>query len=197
MTNSQLLSTDRAEDEDHLLSSGKSRFSKKDIKKIDTKLIKSLALKDEHNPVLRLIPILRSRFLDLLILCDVCLCAFTSTGHCCLFEDKLQKGSDKACMPISNKVTCQHLAALAVKYAIKGCNVIAPSDMMDGRIKAIRDKLDEEGFHQVSIMSYSAKFASAFYGPFRQATNNTPEFGDRRAYQLALELWPCEQSREM
>lgn len=192
ITNPQNPFLDQGEEEDHLLGSEGSRkpstlgegLQKSKTKAVDIKLIRSLALKDKHNPVLRLLPLLRAKFPDLLILCDVCLCAFTSTGHCCLFEDHERHPTDKNNFPISNKITCQYLATLAVKYALKGCNVIAPSDMMDGRIKAIRDKLDESDLNQVPIMSYSAKFASAFYGPFRDATKNTPEFGDRRAYQL-------------
>lgn len=160
----------------------------------DVKLIKGMALKDKHNPVMRLIPRLREKFPNLLIICDVCLCAFTSTGHCCLFEDHTRvssSGTTKSSashnldsFPISNKLTCQYLAMLSVEYALRGCNVVAPSDMMDGRILTIREKLNENRLHHVSIMSYSAKFASALYGPFRQATENAPEFGDRRAYQL-------------
>lgn len=176
-------------------------------KSLDVKLIRGLALKDTYNPVLRLVPKLRAKFPELLIICDVCLCAFTSTGHCCLFDDQPTGGhsvlpstdfSDHSMsvrsttvganimnqFPISNKVTCQYLAMLSVEYALRGCNVVAPSDMMDGRILRIRERLDENKLQHVSIMSYSAKFASAFYGPFRQATNNAPEFGDRRAYQL-------------
>lgn len=155
----------------------------------DIKLIKGMALQDKHNPVLRLIPKLRAKFPGLLIICDVCLCAFTSTGHCCLFEDHARaKGGPGSAQsgrfPISNKLTCQYLAQLAVEYAKKGCDVVAPSDMMDGRILTIREKLNDNGLNHVSVLSYSAKFASAFYGPFRQATDNAPEFGDRRAYQL-------------
>lgn len=183
----------------------------------DVRLIRGLALKDENNPVLRLIPRLRAKFPELLIICDVCLCTFTSTGHCCLFEEHMplttQTFAQKSLLarptvgntqataplplplpsipigptghyPISNKITCQYLALLALEYARRGCNVVAPSDMMDGRIQTIRDKLNENHLHHVSILSYSAKFASAFYGPFRQATMNAPEFGDRRAYQL-------------
>lgn len=158
----------------------------------DIKLIKGMALKERYNPVLRLIPRLRAKFPKLLIICDVCLCAFTSTGHCCLFEDHARAKGEGApssthtlhSFPISNKTTCQYLAMLAVEYARRGCDVIAPSDMMDGRILSIREKLNDSGLFHVSIMSYSAKFASAYYGPFRQATDNAPEFGDRRAYQL-------------
>lgn len=161
----------------------------------DIKLIKGLALKDKHNPVLRLIPKLKAKFPGLLLICDVCLCAFTSTGHCCLFEDHTRAkangsgasgggGGLSGHYPISNKLTCQYLAMLALEYAKRGCDVIAPSDMMDGRILTIREKLNEHALHHVSILSYSAKFASAFYGPFRQATVNAPQFGDRRTYQL-------------
>jgi len=172
---------------------------------LDVKLIKGMALKDKYNPVLRIIPRLREKFPELLIICDVCLCAFTSTGHCCLFDDK-PKGAHNHSnfqdqharlaslgastsnimgrLTISNKITCQYLAMLAVEYAFRGCNVVAPSDMMDGRILTIREKLDENKLQHVSILSYAAKFASAFYGPFRAATNNAPEFGDRRSYQL-------------
>lgn len=176
--------------------------SPKTSKSHDVRLIRGMALKDKHNPVLRLIPQLRAKFPKLLIICDVCLCAFTSTGHCCLFEDHdiafssltsqslyLNKsapigGRGLSHFPISNKITCQYLAMLSVEYALRGCDVVAPSDMMDGRIQTIREKLDEKKLNHVSILSYSAKFASSFYGPFRQATNNAPEFGDRRAYQL-------------
>ena len=159
----------------------------------DVRLIRGLALKDKYNPVLRLIPKLRSKFPRLLIICDVCLCAFTSTGHCCLFEDHSRASGSTSNsarssllqkFPISNKSTCQYLAMLSLEYALRGCDVVAPSDMMDGRILTIREKLNQQGLSHVSILSYSAKFASAFYGPFRQATNNAPEFGDRRAYQL-------------
>lgn len=174
----------------------------------DVKLIKGMALKEEHNPLLRLIPKLRAQFPQLLIICDVCLCAFTTTGHCCLFDEDHSLGGGPSGtgtnfissshqrqkvvwpgetlnqFPISNKVTCQYLAKLSVVYAKSGCNVVAPSDMMDGRILTIREELNKHNFKHVAILSYSAKFASAFYGPFRQATNNAPQFGDRRAYQL-------------
>jgi len=162
-------------------------------RKEDVRLIKGMALKDKYNPVLRLIPKLRVKFPKLLIICDVCLCAFTSTGHCCLFEDHVKatnasgqalKHGSLSYFPISNNTSCHYLAMLSVEYAVRGCDVVAPSDMMDGRILTIRQKLNENGFNRVAILSYSAKFASAFYGPFRQATNNAPEFGDRRAYQL-------------
>lgn len=175
---------------------------RKKMRSLDVKLIKGMALKEKYNPVLRLIPRLRAKFPDLLIICDVCLCAFTSTGHCCLFDDSHHQQQDKVGAnnnhhilqssstnfmnqyPISNKITCQYLAMLSVEYALRGCNVVAPSDMMDGRILVIREKLNENRLQHVSILSYSAKFASIFYGPFRSATNNAPEFGDRRTYQL-------------
>lgn len=187
------------EEEDHLLEceqvpnaeetiiDSKSEIS---AKLLEMELVKSLALDSKYNPVLRLLPRLKEYFPQLLAMCDVCLCAFTSTGHCCIFEDQLksenvQKSKEQTKLPrMSNKLTCKYLAQLSIEYVTRGCDVIAPSDMMDGRIRAIRKRLDDEKFDDISIMSYSAKFASAFYGPFRQATNNTPEFGDRRAYQL-------------
>lgn len=170
----------------------------------EIELVKMMALQECNNPLLRLLPKLRAKYPNLLLICDVCLCAFTSTGHCCFFEDQLGNGHKTAARPnsgsdcmselrISNELTCAYLAKLAVRYAQMGCHVVAPSDMMDGRIGLIRRELDKNlnqhsnnnnKLSHVSIMSYSAKFASAFYGPFRQATNNSPEFGDRRTYQL-------------
>lgn len=172
---------------------------------LEVKRIKNLALTDENNPVLRLIPRLIEKFPELLVICDVCLCTFTSTGHCCLFNDigkitsqAILEFNDKTnlnrILPenngifhnqrIANEATCQYLALLSVEYATRGCHVIAPSDMMDGRVGKIRKRLDDNRFNQVPILSYSAKFASAFYGPFRQAANSAPSFGDRKAYQL-------------
>lgn len=171
----------------------------------EVKRIKNLALNDKNNPVLRILPRLVEKFPELLIICDVCLCTFTSTGHCCLFEDidkirsqTILEFNDTAnlnrILPgnrssfhnhrIANEATCQYLALLSVEYAARGCHVIAPSDMMDGRVGKIRKMLDDNRFSQVPILSYSSKFASAFYGPFRQAANSAPSFGDRKAYQL-------------
>jgi porphobilinogen synthase len=112
---------------------------------------------------------------DLLVIADLCLCEYTSHGHCgVLREDGL----------IDNDGTLELLARTAVSQARAGADLIAPSDMMDGRVGAIREELDGEGFSDTPILAYSAKFASAFYGPFREAAGSTPAFGDRRSYQM-------------
>jgi porphobilinogen synthase len=112
---------------------------------------------------------------DLLVVTDVCLCEYTSHGHCGVLRD------DGA---VDNDATVELLAHVAVSHARAGADLIAPSDMMDGRVGALRAELDEEGFPDTPILAYSAKFASAFYGPFRDAAGSTPAFGDRRGYQL-------------
>jgi porphobilinogen synthase len=112
---------------------------------------------------------------DLLVLTDVCLCEYTSHGHCGLLR---ADGS------VDNDSSVELLARTALSHARAGADAVAPSDMMDGRVGAIRTALDEEGFDQTPIVAYSAKFASAFYGPFREAADSTPAFGDRRAYQM-------------
>jgi porphobilinogen synthase len=111
---------------------------------------------------------------DLLVITDVCLCEYTSHGHCGVVE----RGQ------VKNDATLELLARIAVSHAEAGADVVAPSDMMDGRVAAIREALDEERFEEVPIMAYSAKYASAFYGPFREAAGSAPQFGDRRSYQL-------------
>ena len=112
---------------------------------------------------------------DLLVIADLCLCEYTSHGHCGLLAGD---GS------VDNDATLELLARTAVSQARAGADVIAPSDMMDGRVGAIRAALDDEGFSEIPILAYSAKFASAFYGPFREAAGSTPSFGDRRSYQM-------------
>jgi porphobilinogen synthase len=112
---------------------------------------------------------------ELLVIADVCLCEYTSHGHCGVLR------SDGA---VDNDSTLELLARTAVSQARAGADIIAPSDMMDGRVGFIRAALDEEGFTDTPILAYSAKFASAFYGPFREAAGSTPAFGDRRAYQM-------------
>jgi porphobilinogen synthase len=112
---------------------------------------------------------------ELLVITDVCLCEYTSHGHCGVLDE------DGA---VDNDATVELLARTAVSHARAGADVIAPSDMMDGRVGAIRRELDAEGHSQTPILAYSAKFASAFYGPFREAVDSTPAFGDRRAYQM-------------
>jgi porphobilinogen synthase len=112
---------------------------------------------------------------ELLVMTDVCLCEYTDHGHCGLIG---AGGS------VDNDSSVELLARTAVSHAAAGADVVAPSDMMDGRVGAIRAALDEEGFADVPIVAYSAKFASAFYGPFREAAGSAPAFGDRRAYQM-------------
>jgi porphobilinogen synthase len=111
---------------------------------------------------------------DLLVVTDVCLCEYTSHGHCGVVEDGTVK----------NDPTLELLARVAVSHVDAGADIVAPSDMMDGRVGAIRESLDEAGFAETPIMAYSAKYASVFYGPFREAADSTPQFGDRRAYQM-------------
>jgi porphobilinogen synthase len=117
---------------------------------------------------------LRERFPELLLLTDVCLCEYTSHGHCGVLA-----GSE-----VDNDATLELLARTAVSHAESGADAVCPSDMMDGRVGAIRRALDESGFQQTPIVAYSAKYASAFYGPFRDAADSAPAFGDRRGYQL-------------
>ncbi len=117
---------------------------------------------------------LRASVPELLVITDVCLCEYTSHGHCGLIRD----GS------VQNDASLELLARMALTHVEAGADIVAPSDMMDGRVGAIRRTLDEQGFNQAPIMAYSAKFASAFYGPFREAARSIPQFGDRRAYQM-------------
>jgi len=112
---------------------------------------------------------------ELVVITDVCLCEFTSHGHCGVVD---QSGY------VQNDPTLELLTRMALSHAEAGADIIAPSDMMDGRVAAIRDGLDGEGFENIPIMAYSAKFASGFYGPFREAAGSTPQFGDRRSYQM-------------
>lgn len=116
----------------------------------------------------------RKKYQDLIVIADVCLCEYTSHGHCGLVKEGI----------ILNDETLPLLSKTAVSYAKAGADIIAPSDMMDSRVRAIRAALDENGFVQIPIMAYSAKFASAFYGPFRDAAHSAPGFGDRKTYQM-------------
>jgi porphobilinogen synthase len=111
---------------------------------------------------------------ELVVITDVCLCEYTSHGHCGVVRDG----------EVDNDLTLELLAKTAVSHADAGADVVAPSDMMDGRVGAIRSQLDDEGHPNVAMVAYSAKYASAFYGPFREAAESTPEFGDRRGYQM-------------
>ena len=111
---------------------------------------------------------------QLLVITDVCLCAYTDHGHCGVIKDG----------KVDNDQTCELLAKTALSHAQAGADIVAPSDMMDGRVGYIREALEENGFENVAIMSYAAKYASAFYGPFRDAAESAPAFGDRRSYQM-------------
>ena len=111
---------------------------------------------------------------DMLVITDVCMCEYTSHGHCGIVHDH----------DVDNDETLEYLNKIAVSHAKAGADMVAPSDMMDGRIGSIRKALDENGFRKVSIMSYSAKYCSAFYGPFREAADSAPQFGDRKTYQM-------------
>jgi porphobilinogen synthase len=117
---------------------------------------------------------LRPRFPELVLMTDVCLCEYTSHGHCGVIVDG----------EVHNDQSLELLARTAVSHVEAGADVVAPSDMMDGRVRAIRDALDDGGSESVPVLAYSAKYASAFYGPFREAAGSTPSFGDRRGYQM-------------
>ena len=117
---------------------------------------------------------LKKTYPDVIVITDVCLCEYTSHGHCGVVSEE----------QVLNDPTLELLARAAVSHARAGADIVAPSDMMDGRVGAIRRALDEAGFDEVAILSYAAKYASAFYGPFRVAADSAPQFGDRRAYQM-------------
>ena len=122
--------------------------------------------------------LLKKEIPSLLVITDVCLCEYMEHGHCGVVH------RDARGVRILNDPTLKILARTAASHAEAGADIVAPSDMMDGRVRAIREKLDAEGFNDTPIMSYAAKFASAFYGPFRDAAESTPQFGDRRSYQM-------------
>lgn len=129
---------------------------------------------DPQGPVQKAVKAIKNKVPELFVITDVCLCEYTSHGHCGLIEKN----------DVKNDPTLELLAKEAVSHAKAGADMVAPSDMMDGRVEAIRIALDNRGFTDIPIMSYAAKYASAFYGPFRDAAESTPEFGDRRTYQM-------------
>ncbi len=129
---------------------------------------------DPASPVQRAITAIKKALPDLTVISDVCLCEYTSHGHCGLIENG----------QVANDASLELLARTALSHAEAGADMVAPSDMMDGRVAAIREKLDEAGRQNISIMAYSAKYASAYYGPFREAADSAPQFGDRRGYQM-------------
>jgi porphobilinogen synthase len=129
---------------------------------------------DDEGMVQLAVRALKEAHPDLTVITDVCLCGYTSHGHCGFVRDG----------QVDNDITIELLAKTAISHAEAGADVVAPSDMMDGRIGMIRHQLDEEGHPDTAIIAYSAKYASAFYGPFREAADSTPQFGDRRGYQM-------------
>jgi len=129
---------------------------------------------DAQGAVQRSIEAIKKAKLDLLVITDVCLCEYTSHGHCGVVKDG----------EVLNDPSLACLADAALSHARAGADMVAPSDMMDGRVGAIRTKLDENGFEDVAILAYAAKYCSGFYGPFREAAQSTPQFGDRRSYQM-------------
>jgi porphobilinogen synthase len=129
---------------------------------------------DDEGVVQMAVRALKEAHPDLTVITDVCLCEYTSHGHCGFVRDG----------EVDNDITVELLAKTAISHAEAGADVVAPSDMMDGRVGSIRHQLDEEGHPNIPIIAYSAKYASAFYGPFRDAAESTPEFGDRRGYQM-------------
>ena len=129
---------------------------------------------DENGVVQKAIKAIKNTVPELYVITDVCMCEYTSHGHCGIIKDG----------DVENDSTLEFLAKEAVSHAKAGADMVAPSDMMDGRVEAIRDALDGKGFSDLPIMSYAAKYASAFYGPFREAAESTPQFGDRRSYQM-------------
>jgi porphobilinogen synthase len=129
---------------------------------------------DEHGIIQKALREIKKHFPDFIVITDVCLCEYTSHGHCGVVEDGY----------VQNDATLELLAKEALSHAQSGADIIAPSDMMDGRVAAIRRILDENGFTDTPIMAYSAKYSSAFYGPFREAAESVPQFGDRKTYQM-------------
>ena len=129
---------------------------------------------DEHGVVQEAIRVIKAKYPDFYVITDVCMCEYTDHGHCGIL-----RGHE-----VDNDKTLEVLARTALSHAQAGADMVAPSDMMDGRIAAIRAILDEHGLQNVPIMSYSAKYASAFYGPFREAAGSAPSFGDRKGYQM-------------
>ncbi len=129
---------------------------------------------DENGIIQRALREIKQKVGDVLLITDICMCEYTSHGHCGIIKDG----------HVDNDETLGYLSKIALSHANAGADIVAPSDMMDGRVGSIRKSLDERGFTDVGIMSYSAKYASAFYGPFRDAADSTPGFGDRKSYQM-------------
>ena len=133
---------------------------------------------DDDGIVQEAVRCIKDRYRDLIVITDVCFCEYTDHGHCGVIRERAGQ------LEVDNDATVANLVKQAVSHARAGADIIAPSDMMDGRIGAIRRGLDLAGFEQVAIMAYSAKFASGYYGPFREAAESPPKFGDRKSYQM-------------
>lgn len=129
---------------------------------------------DANSPVQAAMRAIKAALPDMVVISDVCLCQYTNHGHCGMLKGET----------VENDTTLELLAKVAVSHAAAGADMVAPSDMMDGRVQAIRQALDLNGYQDVSVMSYSVKYASAYYGPFRDAADSAPQFGDRRSYQM-------------
>ena len=129
----------------------------------------------DNGIIQRALRFMKEKVPQMQLITDICMCEYTSHGHCGILND---------CNEVQNDETLEYLAKIALSHARAGADMVAPSDMMDGRIKAIRDALDENGYCNLPIMAYSAKYASSFYGPFREAAHSAPEFGDRKSYQM-------------
>jgi porphobilinogen synthase len=140
----------------------------------DSKDLAGSAAYDAEAPVQTAVRALKREVPDLLVATDVCLCEYTSHGHCGIVVDD----------EVANDPTVEQLVRAALSHAAAGADIVAPSDMMDGRVGRIRDALDTAGFSQTAILSYAAKYCSAFYGPFREAADSAPAFGDRRSHQM-------------
>jgi porphobilinogen synthase len=140
----------------------------------ETKDAKGSSSLPANGVVQRAVEAIKKAKLNLLVITDVCLCEYTDHGHCGVIENG----------EVANDATLKILAEQALSHAHAGADIVAPSDMMDGRVAAIRKKLDENSFADVAILSYAAKYCSAFYGPFREAAQSAPQFGDRRSYQM-------------
>jgi porphobilinogen synthase len=140
----------------------------------DTKDETGSAAFDANGPVPATVRAIRQALPEMAVITDVCLCEYTSHGHCGIIADG----------DIANDATVEQLVRSALSHADAGAHIVAPSDMMDGRVGAIRNALDDRGFEHVAIMSYAAKYCSGFYGPFREAADSAPQFGDRRSHQM-------------
>lgn len=128
----------------------------------------------EDGVIQKAVRAIKARFPDFTVITDVCMCEYTNHGHCGILHG----------CEVDNDETLEHLARIAVSHADAGADMVAPSDMMDGHVAALREALDRNGFQQTAVMAYSAKYASAFYGPFRDAAGSAPSFGDRKGYQM-------------